>query len=463
MMRRRPVMVSSVLALVLSAVACGDDTVGSSIATTPSTAGVAPTVVSGITITPESGVSYDTGVTQAPCPDAVNVSNGCIYLGVITDLTDGPFAAEGVSLTHGQEDFWGAVNAAGGVGGWDVIVSSETMYDSDFDAARTIEGYGAIRNRVLALAQMAGTPQTLAALAALTVDDSVAIPVTSWSGWAFTEFDGGLILESGAPYCFEAMNGMFFAAYEKETDPSWALVSVPGHYGGDYAAGARLAAARLGIAPPVVEMVQMPVADGGTVDETVTRLLAAQPELIMIATGPVEMALIIVGLTGGGFTNFQVIGASPTWNAAFTADAGLMTLLQGLYRQTAPWGGWDSGTSGHAAMRAAAEDNARSPSGPYMAGWISQYPMLALLTEAVAGGDLTHSNLAALAANLENVDYQGMLPTRSYTGSPADHVERSTIINGVDPASADGVGALTDFFISEVAADFDLEQPCFVS
>ena len=136
--------------------------------------------------------------------------------------------------------------------------------------------------------------------------------MTSWSGLGVHEFDGGLILESGAPYCFEAMNGMFFAAYERETDPSWALVSFPGHYGGDYAAGAKLAAAQLGVGPPVVEIVQMPIADAGTVDETVARLLATQPELIMIATGPEEMALILTGLSAGGFTDFQVIGASPT-------------------------------------------------------------------------------------------------------------------------------------------------------
>ena len=135
MARRRLVMVSSVLTLALSAAACGDAAVGSSTTTTST----------------ERNLVLDTGVTQPPCSDAVNGSNGCIYLGVISDLTDGPFAAEGVPLTRGPQDFLGAINAAGGPGGWDVIVPSATMCDSDFGAAhgRGVRGSGT----VLALAR----------------------------------------------------------------------------------------------------------------------------------------------------------------------------------------------------------------------------------------------------------------------------------------------------------------------
>ena len=35
---------------------------------------------------PPSGI----GVTEEPCPDAVNEDNGCIYLGILSDLTEGP-------------------------------------------------------------------------------------------------------------------------------------------------------------------------------------------------------------------------------------------------------------------------------------------------------------------------------------------------------------------------------------
>ncbi len=113
-------------------------------------------------------------------------------------------------------------------------------------------------------------------------------------------------------------------------------------------------------------------------------------------------------------------------------------------------------------MRAAAEANGRSPNPAYAFGWIWQYPVKALLTEAIASGDLTRGNLASLAGSLSGVDYQGVLPTRTYVGSANDQIERSSLVNGVDPDEPDGLTPLTDAFISQIAADFNLAAPCFV-
>ena len=38
-------------------------------------------------------IRTDVGVTDDACPEAVNPDNGCIYLGILSDLTEGPFAA----------------------------------------------------------------------------------------------------------------------------------------------------------------------------------------------------------------------------------------------------------------------------------------------------------------------------------------------------------------------------------
>src|SRR5690625_4643851 len=60
------------------------------------------------------------GVTDEPCPDSPNPDNGCIYLGILSDLTEGPFAALAVPITDAQVDFWDQVNANGGISGFDV-------------------------------------------------------------------------------------------------------------------------------------------------------------------------------------------------------------------------------------------------------------------------------------------------------------------------------------------------------
>ena len=45
------------------------------------------------------------GVTDEPCPNAVDKEKGCIYLGIISDLT-GVFKGVGVPLTAGGKAFW---------------------------------------------------------------------------------------------------------------------------------------------------------------------------------------------------------------------------------------------------------------------------------------------------------------------------------------------------------------------
>ncbi len=459
-MKNRWLALSSLLiVLALVAAACGDDDTATT-TTAATTTTVAGTTAATTTLPPEVEVAFDLGVTLDPCSDAVNEGNGCIYLGVISDLTDGPFAALGVPLTQAQEDFWATVNANGGIDGFDVVITAENTIDAHYDAAQTAEGAVALSERVLALAQTLGTPQTLGALPTLIAGDIVAAPATWFSGWAFSDVDGGLILESGAPYCIEAMNGMSFL-FEQRGAFTWALVRFPGDYGGDYGAGALLAAAQLGLGDPVADIQVIPVSFGGTLDAAVAELLTAQPDVVVMVTGPTEMAGIAGALAQNGSTP-QILGAGPTWNVALKGNADLMGLLGLTYVGTAPWGGWDTETDGHAAMRAAAEAAGRSPSGSYVAGWTWGYPLLTLLTEAIASGDLTRANVAALAAELEGIDYQGMLPDRSYVGAANDHIVRSTVINKADAASSDGLTPLTDAFVSEIAADFDLAAPCFV-
>ncbi len=139
-----------------------------------------------------------------------------------------------------------------------------------------------------------------------------------------------------------------------------------------------------------------------------------------------------------------------------------MPLLEALYYSTAPWGGWDSDTPGHAAIREAAATYGQDPHGAYIAGWTWQYPWLTLLEQATASGDLTRANVSAIAQTLDGIDYQGILPTGTYVGDPADFHVRSSYVNKADSASSDGLTPVTDFFTSEVAANFDFAAPCFV-
>jgi len=465
-MRRRWLVLASFLtAFALVAAACGDDDATTTAPPATTTTGPGTTAAT-TTTSPDVEAAFDVGVTPAPCSDALNEGNGCIYLGVITDLT-GPFALFGGPLTAAQEDFWARVNADGGLDGWDVIITAENTVDAkyDIDGQNTAAGAATLATRVAALAQSLGTPQTQSALQIYDENNMVAAPATWWSGWAFSDQDRGLILESGAPYCFEAMNGMSYLVDSLGTDFTWALVRFAGDYGGDYGNGALIAAAQLGLNDPVADIQQTSFAAGGdaAIASTVTALLPLQPQVIVMVTGPSEVARITGGLAQNGFTDFRVIGASPTWHPALMVQVpDLVPLWQATFNATYPWGVWSSDTAGHAAMRAAAEAKGQDPDPGYVAGWVWQYPIKALLEQAIETNDLTRANLRGIAASLESVDYEGMLPERTYAGDPNDHAVRSTLVVGIDPEAPGGVVEVAGSFVSPTAAGYEFDGPCFV-
>ena len=459
----------SLVALSLVIAACGGS--GGDGTTTTAAQGTTTTVGGGDTTTTTEGpgeVQYDVGVTPAPCEDAVNDGNGCIYLGVISDLTDGPFAALGVPLTAAQRHFWEKVNDDGGLDGFDVIINDEDVIDAHYRAEDHAAGYETIRGRVLALAQTLGTPQTQGILDRMAEDNVIGAPATWWSGWTFEDEGGDLILESGAPYCFEGANGLTFMSQVMPEGFTWAMIRFPGDYGGDYGAGALIAASQLGLGEPLFDLYPLvPLSAGGTVDEAVSLMLQHKPDLVVLVSGPVEMAQIAAGTFQGGHQQFQILGASPTWNVALKASEA-MPLLEGVYKGTAPFPGWDTDSPGHEAIRTTAEakwfDEAqgRGTSGEYLAGWTWQYPIKAALEAAIASGDLTRANVAALAAELEDISYEGIIADRDYAGPANDNVARFTYIMQADAESADGLTNISDGpFTSPVVADFPFESPCF--
>ena len=179
-------------------------------------------------------VKTDVGITSEPCPGSSHADRGCIYLGVLSDLTEGPFRALAVPITEAQKAFWKRVNdQQNGIGGrYDVDIDTYTR-DNKYNPEEQVAKFREIEPKVLALAQSLGTPPTLATLPLFKDSDVVAAPASWWSGWAFED----VVLESGHNYCIESMNGLDFAAAEFGKPATVMAVHYPGDYGGDSAAG----------------------------------------------------------------------------------------------------------------------------------------------------------------------------------------------------------------------------------
>ena len=468
---RNLLVVISVMALV--AVSCSDDSADTTTTQAPSTEAPtteppsteAPATEPPATEAPAAGVLTDVGITDEPCPDG-NPDHGCIYLGVLTDET-GPFAAASPALVGAHKAFWAVANAQGGILDlYDVAVSDEFKRDTGYVAQAHVTSYAEIADDVAALAESLGTAQTVAALPDYARDGTIASPASWWSGWGFESVDQGLILEYGTNYCFEAMNAVDWAmgAVPAAGRPEITRVGIiqhPTDYGFDYGAGVGIAAEAYGI-EVAWELPIVPVSAGGDPAqvEAITQILSDPVDVVFLVVAPAETAPIVGGALQQGATNLY-IGAAPSWNVALLATAAAPAFEAGVYFQSAFIGGWDYDSVGHEKMRGAITASGADPNDFFVTGWVSQYPIKAALEAAVASGDATKAGIASAAAGLMDVDYEGMMPSRSHAGDPNDSFPRESLVGGYSADSSTGIVVLQDYFVGPTATAYDFTAPCF--
>ncbi|HEX6232387.1 MAG TPA: ABC transporter substrate-binding protein [Jiangellaceae bacterium] len=399
-------------------------------------------------------IAFDVGVTEEACPDAVNPDNGCIYLGVLSDLSEGPFAPVAVPITAGQEAFWKRVNDAGGIGGFDIDISTytrDTLYDPQQHSAR----YREIEPNILALAQTLGTPTTEAILSDMDADNVVGAPASWWSGWAFDESDNGLILESGYSYCIESQVGLDWFA-ENVSAPSTVLaVGYPGDYGGDSAAGVEHWAEANGAEfAGFVETAPNTIV--GSQDAAVAAVMESGADAVVLAVGPAETGEIIGKTVAGGFGG-QFLGSVPTWNPALLDSAAAQAILA-TYTNIAPWEGIDGTSPGHDAIRESLNGGVPENDG-YTFGWVWSYPLKAALEAAVASGDLTRTGLRAVIDGLQ-VDYEGVLPATTFGVDTNENAIRQAVINRPDEEGTLGLSVVQAEVSGSTADAYEYTSAC---
>ncbi len=401
------------------------------------------------TATDAGGIKTDFGVTKEACPEAIDKAKGCIYLGIISDLTEGPFKALAVPITDAQKAFWKRVNQGGGIGGYEIDVT-KYVKDNKYNPQVHKEVYEQIKGSVLALAQTLGSPTTDAIKLDLKSNNIVAAPASWTSQWAFDD----VIIESGANYCIESMNALDYAV-EKYKSKSVMAVHYAGDYGDDAAAGAKLAAEKLGLTFSHLKTDAGADKQAGAIAEITTK----KPDLVILTTGPTETATIVGQAAARGYTG-RFIGTSPTWNPALLQSAAANALI-GLYEQSAPWNAWASTTPGHEAMRKALS-HVTTPNDGYTAGWVWSYPLKAALVKAAANKDLTRAGLLAAVKSLESVDYEGMLPADAgnFKGGPGAQIKVTTIYKP-DKAGVTGLSMVKDLFVGPTAKAYTLDSACF--
>jgi len=404
-------------------------------------------------------IRTDVGVTDDACPEAVNPDNGCIYLGILSDLTEGPFAALAVPIVNAQRAYWAKVNADGGIAGYDVDIDTNTR-DTKYQPAEHANAYNQISGNVLALAQSLGTVNTEAMIDDMDANDIVAVPASWWSGAHFSENDRGLILEFGYSYCTESIVGLDWLTETHGKPEKIAAVGYPGDYGGDSAAGVQKWAAANDLADDAVTVIPTgPNQVTGGQDAVVSAVAAAAPDAVVLAVGPAENAEIVGKLAAGGFTG-RFLGSVPTWNPALLQSAAAPALTA-MYNHMTFAEGWDGESAGVAAMKEALAGDSPQNAG-YVAGWVMSYPMHALLEKAAENGDLTRAGVRAAVDGL-SVDFEGMSGAITYGGDGADVAAIDMIVAEPNDSNPLGTVMVGDWFTGTTFEKVDYTAACSAS
>ncbi|MEV0078046.1 ABC transporter substrate-binding protein [Nocardia neocaledoniensis] len=393
------------------------------------------------------------GVTSAPCPGSTHKDRGCIYLGVLSDLANGPFTALGASMNEGQLAFWNTVNEAGGIGGYDIDITTYTR-NTSLDPRTHRTAYTEIEPHVLALAMSFGTGQTIAMLNQMDADDMVSVAATQWSGWNYRSADRNLVLSAGYSYCTEAVTGLDWFTRAHYAPRNIAVVAYRGNYGGDYASGALKWAIANGAT--IADRIDTgPNGEVGNQDGPVEEVLAAAPDLVMLATGPAETAEIVGKLVKSGYTG-RFLGSLPTWNAALLQTPAAPALTA-LYNYTTPVDSW-SGTSLGAQHARAAVENEPSNFG-YSLGWAISYPLKALLKAAANEGELTRAGLRRTITGLRP-DGEGMVAIHPAGAAGPDlDLEWSSVFEP-DKQAPMGARAVEVGYQGATLGKLSLHEPC---
>jgi ABC-type branched-subunit amino acid transport system substrate-binding protein len=373
---RRPAGRSAVVALAVAFLAAGCST----------KADTAGTAVAG-----NSSLKTDVGVTDS-----------VIRLGVLTDRT-GPFAPAGKAVEQGRTLFW---QQKGKV--CDRTVEFVTK-DHKYTTTGASTAYAEIRDQVLALDELLGTPIIYALRKDIAADQMTTMAAAFGSDLLASKN----IVLVGATYDIEMINAVGYLLKAKGLAKGDKIGHIyhEGPYGGNAAAGSKAAAAHAGL--QLVEQKIKPT--DADLTAQVTALKAAGVKAVLLTTSSAQTGNAVGVAATSGF-DVPFLGSNPTFSGALLAgpakDAMLKNFL--LVQSGAPFGSPEPGpTKVREAFKAKFPNDPKS--GYVLYSYAQQQIMASALEKACASGDLTRAGLAKAIQSLSSVQTDGLLPTLDYS------------------------------------------------
>lgn len=428
-------MLALLMALTMTAAACGGSSDDDDAGTTTTAA--------------SDDDGGDDGGEPAGDPEPTTGFDGTtITLGVLTP-TSGPAAIIGNPLTKGNEVYFEALNAAGGVAGKYQVELD--IRDTAYTEATAIQEYNAGKGDVAMYAQILGTGIIKAVLSQMVQDDIVAAPATLDADWIMEEN----LLPIGGPYQMQVINGLdWYVNDDGGEGTKVCMLAQDDPYGDAGEEGVDHAASELDFEKGLRADFAV-----GTPDFTtqINQLEGADCEAVVLVATPSDAA--------GALNRAAQSGFEPRW---LVVSPGFLKLLyQGelapyatenvrVLSEGADWG--DESVPGMGQMLADLDEyGGDQVPDPYFAfGYNQARAVHQLLEKAVEMGDLSREGLMAAMGELGTLTFDGLLGDYEYGSGPADrNPPRTSTIFTFDIDAPTGLTAVKESYASEAAESFD--------
>jgi ABC-type branched-subunit amino acid transport system substrate-binding protein len=374
-----------------------------------------------------------------------------IKLGVLTPLT-GTVAVIGQPLTAGNEVFYKALNAKGGVAGkYKVeLVQEDSQYKTDV----AVQKYNKIKGDVVAFTQVLGTAPTLAVLPQLKTDKILAAPASLDALWVREDN----LLPVGAPYQVQAINAMeyYFNDGGGSTSDVICTMVQDDVYGEAGQQGIDFAAEKYGFTVTNTQKFKV-----GTENYAgqIGALAGAKCEVVFLVATPSDAAKVWGTAAQARFAP-QWFGQSPSYTGALakSAVAPYMQRSVLIVADGTEWG--DDSVPGMKTMVADKEKYAadQEPDYYFAFGYNQARAMTAVLEKAVEMGDLSRDGILKASGALGTVSFEGL--SGDYKYGPADkrNPPRSSTVFAVDPTKPFGLKTVKYDFSSDAAKEFEFKK-----
>lgn len=373
-----------------------------------------------------------TGGHKIAVGPGVNARTKTITLGVLTPLS-GPAALIGKPLTAGQQTYFDALNAHGGIDGWKVKLN---IKDSQYNPQTQVTEYNAIANNVLFFAQSLGSPTT-AAIESQAAHAGILLGTAAQDS-AFVNQKINAII--GTPYAVDMANGMYYVSKHVH-NAKVGIIYQNDAYGADGIKG-------LNAGVKAYHLDKVASASYAVTDTSFTsQVLAmknANANVVAVTAIPTAAGTIIGTAAAIGY-HPQWILQGPAWSEYLMTSTGVAggtptaieKALVGSWvlGYEAAWG--DTKEPGMSAFLAATKKYApkQIPDGYYMYGYCMSLMEAKLLGYAIAHGSLTRAELIKARLNAGEINFGGLIPTAFYRSKlgPADRITDIAKVNLTSP------------------------------